>query len=138
MEQMSFLADLDRASDTRKANLCRTWKNAEENDCGVLTINRHDFVAKDGKKIYPRIAIKCAMVYPKVYYEFSVDTSTSGQSYPVCKDYSPNFDVHEHAANVMLMVEQHLRRITDKYHIKDALVESVLEQMRESIKEANK
>ena len=133
MEQMSFLADLDRASDTRKANLCRTWKNAEANDYGVLTINRHDFVAKDGKKIYPRIAINCAMVYPKVYYAFSVDTHTSGQSSPVCKDYSPNFDVHEHPANVMLMVEQHLRRITDKYHIKDALVESVLEQMRESI-----
>ena len=135
MEQMSFLQDLDRASDTRKANLCRTWQNAVENEFGVLTINRHEFVAKDGKKNYPRIEINCAMVYPKVYYAFSVETPTSGQGSPVCKDYSPNFDVHEHPANVMLMVEQHLRRITDKYHINETLVESVLKQMTESITE---
>ena len=130
---MDFLADLDRASDRRKANLCRTWQNSEENDCGVLVFNRHDFVAKDGKKAYPRIAIKCAMVYPKVYYAFSVDTPTSGQGSPVCKDYSHNFDIHEHVANVMLMVEHNLRDITDKYHIKESLVENVLQQMRESI-----
>lgn len=135
MDQLSLLADLDRASDTLKQNLCRTWKNAQENDCGVLTINRHDFVAKDGKKSFPRIAIECAMVYPKVYYEFSVDTPTSGQGSPVCKDYSLNFDVHEHPANVMLMVEQNLRRITDRYHIKDAVVNNALEQMRKGITE---
>ena len=132
-DQLSMLPDLDRASDTREANLCRTWKNAQENDRGVLTINSYEFVAKDGKKISPRVAIECAMVYPKVYYAFSVDTSTSGQGSPVCKDYSHNFDVHECAPNVMLMVEQNLRRITDRYHIKDSVVNNALEQMRKSI-----
>ena len=27
-EQLSFLSDLDRASDTKKPNLCTSWKNA--------------------------------------------------------------------------------------------------------------
>ena len=132
-DTMSFLGELDRASDSRKANLCRTWKNAQENDCGVLTINRHDFEARDGKKFAPRVRICCALVYPKVYYNFDVDTPSSGQGSTVDCKFSPNFDVHEHPANVMLMVEQNLRRITDKYHIKETLVKSVLEQMRESI-----
>ena len=136
MEQMSFLADLDRASDTRKANLCRTWKNAEANDCDVLTINAKEFEARDGKKFAPSVRITCALVYPKVYYNFDVMAPNSGQGSPCEKDFSPNFDVHEHAANVMLMVEQHLRKITDKYHTPEKLVKNVLEQMRTSIEEA--
>ena len=48
--QLSFLQDLDRASDTRKANLCRTWKNALKNDCGVFIENSMDFEAHEGKK----------------------------------------------------------------------------------------
>ena len=46
-EQLSLLPDLDRASDKRKANLCRTWKNALKNDCGVFIENRMDFEAHE-------------------------------------------------------------------------------------------
>ena len=106
-DQLSFLNDLDRASDTRKQNLCKTWKNAIMNDCGVFTVNRMDFEAHEKKRAFPNVEIHCAMEYPRVYVSFSLmGMSAGGGSYPNRDDM--NFDVHEHPANVMLMIEHAL------------------------------
>ena len=131
---ISFLPDLDKASDTRKANLCRTWKNAVTNDYGCFVVNLHDFVAHEGKKVYPRVQIKCALVYPKVYYDFDIYTANSDKGSPIDLN-SHNFDVHECAPNVMLMVEHHLRDYIKNYGIKDKLINSALEAMRKDITE---
>ena len=105
-DQLSMLPDLDRASDTREPNLCKTWPNARLNDCDVYTDGRRDFEARKGCQ---SVAIHCAMVYPKVYYSFSAcGKGAGGGCLP--GDDSPNFDVHEHPANVMLMVEHSLAR----------------------------
>jgi hypothetical protein len=130
-EQLSMLADLDRASDTREPNLCRTWKNAMLNDCDVYANNVHEF---RGQKGYQYVEIVCAMEYPKVYYAFSAMNRTEGfGSYP--SHYDPSFDVHEHPANVMLMVEQALapRLWGDKTMLK--LMREALDKMEKSIKE---
>ena len=95
-ETISFLPMLDQASDTRNANLCRTWKNALMNEHGVYIENRIDIdVYKSKNKCYPRITIHCALVYPKVYYSFDIMGATcGGGGYP--GHGSRNFDVHEH------------------------------------------
>lgn len=134
-ETISLLPDLDRASDTRKANLCRTWKNAEENDCGVLTINTKEFEAREKNRFAPMVRITCALVYPNVYYNFDVMASESGHASPCDRQYSPKFDVHECAPNVMLMVEHHLRDYVKGFGINEKFIESVLQQMRKSIEE---
>ena len=131
-EQLSLLPDLDKASDTRKANLCRTWKNSLKNDCGVFIENRMDFEAHEGKRIYPYIRICCALKYPWVFYDFDVQDMTKGKGSP-CDELSPRFDVHECAPNVMLMVEQHLRDYVKGYGVTEKLIQNVLKQMEKSI-----
>ena len=132
---LDFLADLDRASDSRKQNLCATWKNARANDCDVLTENMMEFEARTGKKIYPCVRIKCALVYPKVYYECDVQDVTDGRGSPVMQKYSPNFDVHESAPNVMLMVEHFVRDVCRGYKVTEKLITDALDKMEKSIKE---
>ena len=132
---LDFLADLDKASDTRKQNLCSTWKNARANDCDVLVENMMEFEARTGKKIYPCVRIKCALIYPKVYYECDVQDVTAGRGSPVMQKYSPNFDVHECAPNVMLMVEHFVRRVCKGYKVTEKLITDALKKMELSIKE---
>ena len=81
-DHLSLLSDLDRASYSRKQNLCATWKNARANDCDVLTENMMEFEARTDKRIYPCVRIKCALVYPKVYYECDVQDVTAGRGSP--------------------------------------------------------
>jgi hypothetical protein len=77
------------------------------NDCGVFTVNRMDFEAHEKKRAFPNVEIHCAMEYPRVYVSFSLmGMSAGGGSYPNRDDM--NFDVHEHPANVMLMIEHAL------------------------------
>lgn len=133
-EQLSLLPDLDRASDTRKANLCRTWKNALMNEHGVYIENRIDIdVYKSKNKFYPRITIHCALDYPKVYYSFDIMGDTcGGGGYP--GDGSRNFDVHEHEANVSLMVEHELRsRITKDHKIPESMIKEALADFKSAI-----
>lgn len=132
---LDFLAELDKASDTRKQNLCSTWKNARANDCDVLVENTMEFEARTGKKIYPCVRIKCALIYPKVYYECDVQDATAGRGSPVTQKYSPNFDVHECAPNVMLMVEHFVRDVCKGYKVTEKLITDALNKMELSIKE---
>ena len=134
-KQLSLLPDLDRASDKHKANLCRTWKNALKNDCGVLVENMMEFEARTGKKNYPCVRIKCALIYPKVYYECDVQDVTEGRGCPVMQKYSPNFDVHECAPNVMLIVEHFVRDVCRGYKVTEELITDALKKMELSIKE---
>lgn len=134
-DQLSLLPDLDRASDSSKQNLCATWKNARANDCDVLTENMMEFEARTGKKIYPCVRIKCALVYPKVYYECDVQDVTAVRGSPVMQKYSPNFDVHECAPNVMLMVEHFVRDVCRGYKVTEKLITDALDKMEKSIKE---
>ena len=132
-EQLSFLSDLDRASDTRKPNLCKNWKNAIMNDCGVFVENRVDIVVyKTTKKIYPRVTIHCALEYPKVYYSFDAMGNTAGGGGYPGRD-SHNFDVHEHAANVALMVEHELRDRVKSYEITDKMIDECIEKFKTAI-----
>lgn len=132
-DQLSFLPDLDRASDTRTANLCRSWNNAVLNDCGVFVDNRVDItVRKTSKKSYPSVTIHCALDYPKVYYSFDAMGNTAGGGgYP--GRYSSNFDVHEHAANVALMVEHELRDRVKSYEITDKMIDECIEKFKAAI-----
>lgn len=128
---ISFLADLDKASDSRKANLCRSWKNAVLNEHGVYIDNRIDIDKyKTKKRVYPRITIHCALEYPKVYYSFDViGENRCGGGLPGKE--SRNFDVHEHEANVALMVEQALReKITDDHKIPEKMIREVIEDFK--------
>ena len=132
-DQLSILPDLDRASDTREANLCRSWKNAVLNDCGVFVENRVDIVVyKTTKKIYPRVIIHCALEYPKVYFSFNVMGNTAGGGGYPGRD-SHNFDVHEHAANVALMVEHELRDRVKSYEITNKMIDECIEKFKAAI-----
>ena len=131
--QIDFFGTLDRASDTRKPNLCRTWENAVLNDCGVFVEGMRTFEAK-AKKGCRCVEIHCAMEYPKVYYTFGAMGESAGfGSYPGRND--QNFDVHEHAANVMLMVEQSLMRHFKEKTPMAKLAQEALEMMENAIKE---
>lgn len=131
--QIDFFGTLDRASDTRKPNLCRTWENAVLNDCGVFVEGMRTFEAK-AKKGCRSVEIHCAMEYPKVYYTFGAIGETAGfGSYPGRND--QNFDVHEHAANVMLMVEHSLMRHFEEKTLMAKLAQEALEMMEKAIKE---
>lgn len=133
-DQLSMLPDLDRASDTREANLCRSWKNAVLNDCDVFIENRIDIeVTKSKKTCYPRITIHCAMEYPKVYYSFDIMGPTCvGGGYPGHD--SRNFDVHEHAANVCLMVEHELRsKIRSEHKIPENMISEIIDDFKNAI-----
>ena len=131
MDQLSLLPDLDRASDTREPNLCRTWPNARLNDCGVYTDGRRDFDAHKGCQ---SVVIHCAMVYPKVYYSFSVCGKSAGAGW-LPRDDDENFDVHEHSANVMLMVEHSLAQHIGKDKTMQKLMCEALDKMGKAIKE---
>lgn len=133
MNQLSLFPALDRESDTRRQNLCRGWADAEENDCGVLTENSYAFEARPKGKFTPYIRIECGLVYPKCYYEVDMMDATSGEGHPLTTDMSPNFDIHEHVANVMLMVEHEVRSRCGKYRIPQKLIETVIESMRSGI-----
>lgn len=133
-EQLSFLSDLDRASDTRKPNLCTSWKNAIMNEHGVFIDNRIDIdVYKSKSKCYPRITIHCALEYPLVYYSFDLmGENCGGGCYPGYG--SSNFDVHEHFANVALMVEQNLRSHISKDHkIPEKMIREAIDEFQKAI-----
>lgn len=133
-EQLSFLSDLDRASDTRKQNLCTSWKNAIMNEHGVFIDNRIDIdVYKSKSKCYPRITIHCALEYPRVYYSFDLmGENCGGGCYPGYG--SSNFDVHEHFANVALMVEQNLRSHISKDHkIPEKMIREAIDKFQKAI-----
>lgn len=49
--------------------------------------------------------------------------------------YSPNFDVHECATNVMLMVERFVRNVCRGYKVTEKLITDALKKMELSIKE---
>lgn len=132
-DQLSMLADLDRASDTREPNLCKTWQNAVLNDCDVFVDGMQTFEAHPKDKFFPCVEIHCALEYPKVYYSFSVTGNTAGfGSYPGRLD--ENFDVHEHPANVMLMVEHSLASHIGKDKTMQRLMREALDKMELEIK----
>jgi hypothetical protein len=121
-------------SDTNRPNLCTSWKNAVLNDCGVFIENRIDIdVYKTKTKCYPRITIHCALEYPKVYYSFDLIGKTRcGVGYPG-RD-SSNFDVHEHAGNVALMMEHALRsKICEDHKITENMIRDAIEKFKEAI-----
>ena len=129
-EQLSMLADLDRASDRFKANLCRTWPNALVNDCDVFDKGMRTFFAKKGDQ---SVEIHCALEYPKVYFSFSLENKTAGGGwYPSRND--ENFDVYEHPANVMLMVEHSLAHRIGKERTMQKLMREALDKMEKAIK----
>ena len=133
-DTISFLPNLDRASDSRMANLCRTWKNSNipSAQSGVFYDNMKTFEAK-GKGLV-HVIIHASMIYPKVYYCFDVaDNDGACCSYPSFKD--KNFDVHEHAENVMLMVEHALNDFAKGYKVTKKLITTALSKMKESITE---
>lgn len=133
-DTISFLPQLDMASDSRKANLCRSWKNAVMNKYGVYVDNRIDIDKyKTKNRVFPRITIHCALEYPKVYYSFDVmGENRGGGGFP--GKGSSNFDVHEHEANVVLMVEQALRKkITDDHKIPEKMIREVIEDFKAAI-----
>ena len=131
--QLSFLADLDRFSDTMRPNLCASWKNAVLNDFGVFIDNRIDIdVYKSKSKCYPRITIFCAMEYPKVYYSFdAIGKNAGGGGLPGRG--SRNFDVHEHPANVALMMEHELRASVKSYEIPEKMIRECVEKFKAAI-----
>lgn len=132
-DQLSFLSDLDAASDTRKPNLCKTWKNAVMNEYGVFSVNRMDFEAHDKKRTFPNVEIHCAMEYPRVYVSFSLmGMSAGGGSYPNRDDM--NFDVHEHPANVRIMIEHALAPKVGNDKKMQKLMREALDKMEKSIK----
>ena len=133
-DQLSFLADLDMFSDTNRPNLCTSWKNAVLNDCGVFIENRIDIdVYKTKTKYYPRITIHCAMEYPKVYYSFDLNGKTRGGGGYLGRG-SSNFDVHEHAGNVALMMEHALRsKICEDHKIPEKMIRDAIEKFKDAI-----
>ena len=133
-ETISFLPMLDAASDSREQNLCRTWKNAVINDCGVFVENRIDIEKRKSKnKCYPQITIHCALEYPKVYYSFEIMGLTCGGGCYPGHD-SRNFDVHEHAANVCLMVEHELRsKIKSEHKIPEKMISEIIDEFKNAI-----
>lgn len=130
-EQLSLLPDLDRASDTRKANLCRTWKNAIKGDY-VYVENLYRF--KEGKDLAQYVEINCALCYPKVYYTFDITDGVGGR-FSLPAECDSNFDVHECTPNVMLMVEHALRDACRGYKVKESFIKGALRKMELSIKE---
>lgn len=131
--QLDIFAELEKASDSRKANLCRSWKNAVLNDCGVFIENRVDIeVTKTKKTFYPRVTIHCAMEYPKVYYSFDIcGLSAGGGGYPGHD--SRNFDVHEHVSNVALMMEHELRARAKGKDITDKMINECVGKFKTAI-----
>ena len=130
-DQLSMLADLDRASDTREPNLCKTWQNAMLNECDVFVNGMRTFTAK---KRNQSVEIHCALEYPNVYFSFSWMNKTSGGGWYPSRD-AENFDVHEHASNVMLMVEHSLSSCIGKNKTMQRLMREALDKMETEIKE---
>lgn len=129
--QISLLLDLDRASDRFKANLCRTWENAQLNDCNVFVHGMRTFTARKGNQ---SVDIHCALEYPNVYFSFSWMNKTAGGGWYPSRD-AENFDVHEHASNVMLMVEHSLAQHIGKDKTMQKLMREALDKMEKAIKE---
>lgn len=133
--QLDIFAALEKASDTRPQNLCKTWENAVLNDCGVFVEGMRTFEAKQPNGIRC-VQIHCALDYPKVYYTFGAMDGTSGfAAYPGRND--SNFDVHEHPANVMLMVEHAIMPKFEDGTIMQKLARQALEMMAEAINEGS-
>lgn len=130
-ETISLFPDLDRASDTRKPNVCRRWNNALRNDYGVLTQNVRKFARSRGCSW---VVIKVALIYPNVFFSFDVSDAKCGESHPLMEG-SENFNVHDHPSNAMLMVEHALRNACERYNVKEEMIVGVLEDMRASITE---
>ena len=130
-ETISLLPDLERASDTRKPNVCRRWNNALRNDCGVLTHNVRKFARHRG---CAWLVIKVALIYPNVFFSFDISDAKSGEGNPLYEG-SENFNVHDHPANAMLMVEHALRNACERYNVKEEMIVGALEDMRAAITE---
>lgn len=131
--QLDLFAELEKVSDSRRPNLCRSWKNAILNDCGVFIENRVDIeVTKTKKTFYPRVTIHCAMEYPKVYYSFDIcGLSAEGGGYPGHD--SRHFDVHEHVSNVALMMEHELRARAKGKDITNKMINECVEKFKTAI-----
>ena len=133
-ETISFIPELDMVSDSRKRNLCRTWKNSitTNSQSGVFYENMKTFEAKG--KGHVHVIINASMIYPKVYYTFDIwDNESVCCSLPGPND--NNFDVHEHVSNVMLMVEHSLNDFAKGYKVSKKLINIALSKMKESIAE---
>lgn len=130
-ETISLLPDLDRASDTRKPNVCRRWNNALRNENGVLTQNVRKFERRRG---CTWVEIKVALIYPNVFFSFNVSDAKGGEGHPLFEG-SENFNVHDHPANAMLMVEHALRDACERYNVKEEMIVGALEDMRAAITE---
>lgn len=131
--QLDLFTELEKVSDSRKQNLCKTWKNAILNDCGVFIENRVDIdVYKSKSKFYPRVTIHCALEYPKVFYSFDITGLNAGGGGLPGRG-SRNFDVHEHVSNVALMIEHDLRAKAEGKDIPDKMINECIEKFKTAI-----
>ena len=130
-DQLSMLYELDRASDTREPNLCKTWQNAMLNECDVFVNGMRTFTAKKGNQ---SVEIHCALEYPNVYFSFSFMNITAGGGWYPSRD-DENFDVHEHSSNVMLMVEHSLAQHIGQDKTMQKLMREAMDKMETEINE---
>lgn len=131
-EQISLLPDLDRASDTLKAKLCKTWPNAITNESNVYVCNRRDFLAKS-KNGKASVKILCALDYPVIHFSFEIQNSTDFSGFHPSANGENVFDVHDDALDAEAIVESALRTYIGKTKIPEALIKEALADMKLSI-----
>lgn len=131
-EQISLLPDLDRASDTAKAKLCKTWPNAITNESNVYVCNRREFSAKS-KNGKASVKILCALDYPVIHFSFEIQNSTDMSGFWPSANGENVFDVHDDALDAEVIVENALRTFIGKTKIPEALIKEALADMKLSI-----
>lgn len=109
--------------------LCRTWKNSALNECGVFLNNMLTFESTDNNNI---IDIHCALKYPKVYVDFSLENKNVHRgSFPSLD--SMNFDVHDSASDVMQLVAHAIEERSKTCRLPKNLIKNALDKMRQAI-----
>lgn len=111
--------------------LCRTWKNSVLNKHEVFLDNMLTFECSDNNN-NNIAAIHCALKYPKVYVDFSLDSKNEQNgSFPGL--HSMNFDVHDNVSDVMQLVARAIEERNKTIRLPKKLIDNALQKMRQAI-----
>lgn len=130
--QLDFFEVLDRVNIPNSAKpWCKSWLCALTNDVGVYVTNVHTFRQGEGYMRY--IELKCALLYPYVYYACSIQGKMAGRGSPLTQDAECCFTVFDDLDKLEAKVRDYLEHCAEGYEVKKSWISDVVNMMSKEL-----
>lgn len=133
-DQLDFFSILDRVEIPNSAKpWCKSWLCALTNDVGVYVTNVHTYTMGEGYMAY--LELKCALLYPYVYYACSLQNRMAGRGSPLTQDPECCFTVFDNLDQIEAKVTDYLEKCSSGYELKPGWIKSVVADMLKDIQQ---